>query len=158
MIFIREILFLAILAALVFSDWKRGRLPYWLSYLGMALAIVGANLLIRPGEYEWSHAGLGIVAGYLVSGVLAMIPGLMKDLSGNRPDKEKLMGEDYALIAMLGAFTGPLGIILVFVLGLVLARVLAMLRVAVPFSLSLAAMTLLFRYIGTLALGHWFGL
>lgn len=155
---LREIVFLALLGGLLLSDWKRGRLPYWISYLGMVVAIIGANVLERPGEYEWSHAGLGIVAGYLISGILAMVPGLMRDLSGRHPDKDKLAGEDYALIAMLGAFLGPLPVIVVFVLGIIAGRILAAARMPAPFSLALAGLTLLLRYLGTPLLGHWFGL
>jgi hypothetical protein len=157
MIIAREIVFLALLGALLASDWKRGRLPYWLSYLGMGLAILSTIYLIRTEEFAWSHAGLGIVAGYLISGILAMVPGLMKGLSGPNPEKDKLLGEDYALIAMLGAFTGPLGIILIFVVGLMLARIFAAARVVMPFSFSLAMLTLALRYIGTPLLGNWFG-
>jgi len=158
MIFVREIVFLALLGALLFADWKKGRLPYVLSYLGMALSILSTVYFIRRDDFAWSHAILGIVAGYLISGILAMVPGLMKGLSGRSPDKEKLLGEDYALIAMLGAFTGPLGIILVFVVGLLLARILAALRLPAQFSASLAIVTLLLRYAGTPLMGHWFGL
>jgi len=158
MIILREIVLLALLGALLISDIKRGRLPYWISYLGMALAIVGANLLVRTGQYEWSHAGLGIVAGYLISGLLAMIPGLMTDLSGKHPEKDKLAGEDYALIAMLGAFVGPLAIIAIFLLGVVAGRILAGLRVPAPFTVALVGLTLLMRYLGTPIMGHHFGL
>jgi prepilin signal peptidase PulO-like enzyme (type II secretory pathway) len=158
MIFVREIVFLALLGALLASDWKRGRLPYWISYLGMALAILSTVYFIRTEDFAWSHSGLGIVAGYLVSGLLALVPGLMKGLSGDRPEKDKLLGEDYALIAMVGAFTGPLGIILAFVLALVLARLLPVFKLTAPFSFSLVVVTLLLRYIGTPIMGHWFGL
>ncbi len=158
MIFVREIVFLALLGALLANDWKRGRLPYWISYLGMVLAVLSTIYLIRTPDFAWSHSGLGIVAGYLVSGILALVPGLMKGLSGDRPEKEKLLGEDYALIAMVGAFTGPLAIILIFVLALVIARLMPLFRFTAPFSFSLALIALLARYLGTPLLGHWFGI
>ena len=157
MIFLREIVFLALLGVLIFMDWKRGRMPAWISYLGMAFSVFSTLWLIKTPEFEWSHAGLGIVAAYLVSGILAMIPGLMNGVYKGLPERDRFGGQDYAFIALVGGFTGPVGIFPVYILGLIAGSFLPAAGRALPFSLLLAVSALLFRYLGTPLLGAWFG-
>jgi len=157
MIFLRETVFLILLSTLVALDWKRGRMPVWISYLGMAFSVLCTVYLIRTPEFTWSHAGLGIVAAYLVSGILAMVPGLMNGVYRGLPERNRFGGQDYAFIAMAGGFTGPVGIFPVFILALLAGSILPMMGRRLPFSLLLAASALLFRYAGTPLMGAWFG-
>ena len=157
MLFLREAVFLILLAALVTMDWRRGRMPAWLSYLGMAFSILFTITLIRSPEFAWSHAGLGIVAAYLVAGILAMIPGLMSGVYRGLPERDRFGGQDYAFIAMVGGFMGPVGFFPSFILALIAGSILPATGRKIPFSLTLAACALIFRYLGTPLMGPWFG-
>ena len=158
MLYLREAVFLLMLALLVTLDWRRERMPAWLSYLGMGLSLLFSIYLIRSAEFTWSHVGLGIVAAYLVAGILAMVPGLLAGVYRGLPGRDRFEGRDYAFIAMVGGFTGPVGIFPVFILALTVGSFLPSIERRFPFSLTLALSALVFRYLGTALLGSWFGL
>jgi leader peptidase (prepilin peptidase)/N-methyltransferase len=138
-LFARDALFLALLEALAFIDLDTMTLPHRLTAAGaasgLAFAAFGVGL-------EWPDALIGIVLGYFVPWILSGIYRLVRGQAG-------MGGGDFVLLAMIGAHTGPSGVVVAFLLAVLVGAAVGVAimarrrgagggRLAIPFGPFLA--------------------
>jgi leader peptidase (prepilin peptidase)/N-methyltransferase len=93
--------FVAILLAITFIDLEHGIIPDVLSLGGLILGLATCWMVDTPGWLNsWLGAGIGFSAFYALAWIYYKISG-----------RAGLGGGDIKLLAMLGAFVGPYGVL-----------------------------------------------
>lgn len=119
-------LLMAALVAVTFIDIDHRLIPDAITKPGIVLALVLAVLTtlhpgdwvegLKPGLNKVLHAGAGVLAGLLVVGGVQLLGRWVFK-------KEAMGGGDAKLLALVGAFTGPLGVFYALLLACLLGSV-----------------------------------
>ncbi|MDP3921569.1 MAG: prepilin peptidase [Candidatus Omnitrophota bacterium] len=122
--FIAGVTLFSILLALSIIDFETGYLPDVLTFPGMGLGLIlSAAYPALQGREGWFDglisSGIGLVAG----GAILLVTGVIGNLIFK---KESMGGGDIKLLAMIGAFLGWQGALLVFFLSPIAALPLAL--------------------------------
>jgi len=145
--------FLTLLLGIALTDGRHYVIPDLFSLGGLALGLVFAFL---PSDRSWYLAPLGAALGYGLLWVVRAVgdAALRRGLIGGKEldtvleegEQPTTMGEgDLRMMAMVGAFLGPAGVLLTVFLGALVGSVvflplrLAGKHIAVPFGVFLAA-------------------
>ena len=153
-LFVRDAIFLSLLVILSFIDLDTMELPHRFTLPGIASGLLFAVLGVsQRNEIYWSHAVLGAALGYLLPWLLSLLYSLVRGRAG-------IGGGDFVLLAMIGAHTGPMGILVSFLAAVLLGSIFGialMLRakpgargqLAIPFGPFLAAGGVIALFWGT---------
>jgi len=143
LLFLRDAIFLSLLVILSFIDLDTMELPHRFTVTGIVSGMLFAVLGVTPhAGFAWSHALLGIVLGYLLPSLLSVLYRLLRGRAG-------MGGGDFVLLAMIGAHTGPSGVIVAFLAAVVVGSIVGLValrgvkadergRLAIPFGPFLA--------------------
>ncbi|MFM8979842.1 MAG: prepilin peptidase [Planctomycetia bacterium] len=137
-------LLMAALVAVTFIDIDHRLIPDAITKPGIVLGLVLAVVTslhpgdwvegLKPGLGKVLHAGAGVLAGWLVIGAVQLLGRWVFK-------KEAMGGGDAKLLALVGAFTGPVGVfyalVLACLLGSVVHGVVLLLRRRQPKPLAL---------------------
>ena len=138
-LFLRDAIFLLLLVVLCFVDLDTMELPHRFTVLGIASGLLFA---ILGFGITWPDALLGIALGYLLPSLLSLIYRLLRGRAG-------MGGGDFVLLAMIGAHTGPSGVLLSFLVAVLIGSIVGLVllrrksaaergRLAIPFGPFLA--------------------
>lgn len=157
-LFARDALFLALLEVLVFIDLDTMTLPHRFTVAGVASGTVFA--LFGVG-LEWPDALIGVVLGYFVPWILSGIYRLVRGQAG-------MGGGDFVLLAMIGAHTGPSGVVVAFLAAVLVGAIVGVAimarrrgeagaRTAIPFGPFLALGGVVALFWGPALVGAYLG-
>jgi len=141
--------FSAAMIAVFWIDIDHMIIPDVISVNGIVIGFIAAQLQVLPW-ITWKESGLGFLLG---GGTLYVVAVTYQKLRG----REGLGGGDIKLLAMIGAFTGPYGVMFVLFLASLLGSVAAVIGMAlrgfesttpIPFGPFLAGSAVLFLFVG----------
>ncbi|OFZ53102.1 MAG: hypothetical protein A2428_16835 [Bdellovibrionales bacterium RIFOXYC1_FULL_54_43] len=120
-LFFRDWPFLAILIAVTFIDLEHRIIPDRLSLGGLVLGLLTSAVFPEaPPTFGWSSSLIGASIGF---GTFYLIAALYQRFAG----RTGLGGGDVKLLAMLGAFLGPSGVLAIILISSILGSVIGIL-------------------------------
>ncbi len=118
LLFFRDAIFLSLLVILSYIDLDTMELPHKFTVTGMISGLLFTTLGITPNaEFAWSHALVGMAVGYMLPSLLSLLYKLVRKRDG-------MGGGDFVLLAMIGAHTGPAGVLIAFLVAVFVGAVI----------------------------------
>ncbi|MCP4547279.1 MAG: prepilin peptidase [bacterium] len=118
LLFARDALFITLLVILSFIDLDTMELPHRFTMTGI---VAGIAFSIAFGARDlgpmWPDAILGAVLGYLLPTLISLIYKLIRGQMG-------MGGGDFVLLAMIGAHTGPSGVLVSFLVAVLMGSII----------------------------------
>jgi leader peptidase (prepilin peptidase)/N-methyltransferase len=117
LLFVRDAIFLSLLVILSFIDLDTMELPHKFTVTGMISGLLFTIFGVVPDpDFAWSHALVGMAVGYMLPSLLSLLYRLARKRDG-------MGGGDFVLLAMIGAHTGPSGVLVAFLVAVFIGAV-----------------------------------